>query len=236
MKIAIVDDRITEQKKLGGYITSWALDKDLPVELFTYGSGESFLSVIESISFDIVFMDIIMDGKNGIETARRLREISLSVLLIFITSSPEYMAQAFPCHAFDYVMKPFSAERIINVLDDAVRALGKHVEVIEIGSDKFILSDILYVYSDSNYCEIYTKTAQSKVRISFTELTNRLERYRPFFVVGRGVIVNFENTSHISGFDCVMTNGEKIPVSRRKLQETERAFYDWQFGKMLSKE
>ena len=122
------------------------------------------------------------------------------------------------------MIKPYTADRISKVLDDAARALGKHIEVIEIGADKFVLSDILYVFSDSN------------VRISFTELSQKLEQHPSFMIVGRGIIVNFENTSHISGNDCVMSNGEKIPVSRRKLQETERAFYDWQFKKMLSKE
>ncbi len=200
MKIAIVDDKLTEQNKLSSYITSWASENNLPAEICTYQSGESFSRAIQSTSFDIVFMDIIMEGKNGI------------------------------------VIKPYTADRISKVLDDAARALGKHIEVIEIGADKFVLSDILYVFSDSNYCEIFTMDAQTKVRISFTELSQKLEQHPSFMIVGRGIIVNFENTSHISGNDCVMSNGEKIPVSRRKLQETERAFYDWQFKKMLSKE
>ena len=95
MKIAIVDDKLTEQNKLSSYITSWASENNLPAEICTYQSGESFSRAIQSTSFDIVFMDIIMEGKNGIETARSLREANLSTLLIFITSSREFMAQAF---------------------------------------------------------------------------------------------------------------------------------------------
>ena len=128
MKIAIVDDKLTEQNKLSSYITSWASENNLPAEISTYQSGESFARTIQNTSFDIVFMDIIMDGKNGIETARVLREYSLSTLLIFITSSREFMAQAFPCHAFDYVIKPYTFERISQVLGDAARALGKHID------------------------------------------------------------------------------------------------------------
>ena len=188
MKIAIVDDKLTEQNKLSSYITSWASENNLPAEICTYQSGESFSRAIQSTSFDIVFMDIIMEGKNGIETARSLREANLSTLLIFITSSREFMAQAFPCHAFDYVIKPYTADRISKVLDDAARALGKHIEVIEIGADKFVLSDILYVFSDSNYCEIFTMNAQTKVRISFTELSRKLEQHPSFMIVGESVL------------------------------------------------
>ena len=84
------------------------------------------------------------------------------------------------------------------------------------------------------YCEVHTRTAQKKVRISFTELSRILAAYPPFAVIGRGVVVNFDYTSHISGCDCVMSNGDKVPVSRRKIKETEQAFLDRQFSRMLA--
>ena len=74
------------------------------------------------------------------------------------------------------------------------------------------------------------------MRISFNDLSQKLTSYPSFVVAGREIIVNFENVSHISGQDCVITNGDRVPVSRRKIKETEQAFYDWQFKKMLLKE
>lgn len=49
-------------------------------------------------------------------------------------------------------------------------------------------------------------------------------------------MVNFDNTSHISSFDCVMYNGDRVPVSRRKIKETEQAFMNRQFSRMLADE
>ena len=235
MKIAIVDDHRSEQDKLYQSIERWAKQKNGDVSVRTFDSGELFSRHLGSERYDVVFMDIMMDGKTGIEAARCLRENDLDTLLVFITSSPEFMAQAFPCHAFDYVMKPYTQERVDQVLGDAKRALGKKGEVIEIAGEKFLLTDILYIYSDSNYCEIHTKSGKRKLRISFTELSERLALYPSFMVVGRGAAINFDNTSHISDLDCVMTSGDRVPVSRRKIKETEQAFYDWQFQKMLSK-
>ena len=236
MNIAIVDDNKTEQEQLGSFISRWAQKTGTSVRKTVCDNGEQFGQAMAVQQFDIVFMDIIMDGQNGIETARGLRKVSIDTLLVFITSSPEFMAQAFPCHAFDYVMKPYTQERIDQVLNDAKRALGKKDEVIEIAGCKFLLSDILYIYSDSNYCEIYTNHGKRKLRISFTELSEKLTLYPSFMVVGRGAAINFDNTSHITDLDCVMTNDDRVPVSRRKIKETEQAFYDWQFKKMLSKE
>ena len=107
MKIAVVDDNKKEQESLSAAIKRNIESSDTVIELFD--SGEEFSCVVKDKTYDAVFMDIIMEGQNGIEAARSLREITLDTLLIFVTSSPEYMAQAFPCHAFDYIIKPEQA-------------------------------------------------------------------------------------------------------------------------------
>ena len=232
MRIAIVDDSKTEQERLSVLISAWAHDGAVITEVFD--SGEAFAEALHKKRYELVFMDIIMNGKNGIETARLLRESSMETLLIFITSSPEFMAQAFPCHAFDYVMKPYTPQRVFEVLSEARRALGKHGEVLEIAGDRFLLSDILYIYSDSNYCEIHTKHGVGRERVSFSALSEQLVRHPSFAVVSRGAAVNFDNTSHISDLDCVMLGGDRVPVSRRRIKEVEQAFLDRQFRKLLS--
>ncbi len=234
MKIAIVDDSKTEQERLAAFLEAWARENSITLSADTYGSGESFTAALQTHKYDVIFMDIMMDGQNGIETAKQLRKISLETLLVFITSSPEFMAQAFPCHAFDYVMKPYTQDRIMQVLDEAKRALGKPGDVIEIAGERFLPTDILYVYSDSNYCEFYTKHGRSRLRLSFIELARNLEAYPAFKVVSRGAAVNFDNTSHIDGLDCIMINGDRVPVSRRRIKEVEQAFLDRQFSKLLS--
>ena len=98
---------------------------------------------------------------------------------------------------------------------------------------KIIVSDILYVYSDSNYCIIHTKSGEQRVRISFTQLAKKLMSYPSFMEVGRGTAVNFDNTSHLSDTDCVMINGDCVPVSRRRIKAVEKAFLGRQFNKLL---
>lgn len=234
MKIAIVDDNRQEIEILKKYIQGWSDQNGMQTSVILFESGEAFTAEDDKNRFDIVFMDIIMDGQNGIETARALRRSSIDTLLVFITSSSEFMAQAFPCHAFDYIVKPYTKERIIQVLDEARAALRKRGDVIDISGNKFLFDEILYIYSDLNYCDIYTKSSLRKVRISFNELSQVLLSYPSFFIAGRGVIVNFENISHISEQECVTVSGDRVPVSRRRIRETKQAFYDWQFKKMLS--
>ena len=234
MKAAIVDDNPAEQKKLGDLIIEWSQKNNLFIEPAYFDSGESFSAAIQNKDFDIVFMDIIMDGSNGIETAKQLRERNIDTLLVFITASPEFMAQAFPCHAFDYVVKPYTRERIAQVLDEAKRALGRIGDVTELAGEKFLLSDILYVYADSNYCEIHGMHGNRRVRLSFAELSDKLTQYPSFMIISRGVAVNFDNAVLIDGLECVICNGDHIPVSRRKAKEVEQFFMDRQFSKLLA--
>ena len=237
MKIAIVDDKINEQERLSGIIEEWSRERSVHTETDLFSSGEEFCRVIGDKFYTLLFMDIIMDGKNGIESAKKLRESRTDTLLVFVTSSTEFMADAFPCHAFDYVIKPYDRKRIYVVLDEALRAVGKAGEYIEINSEKMtrkmIVSDILYVYSDSNYCIIHTKSGEQRVRISFTQLAKKLMSYPSFMEVGRGTAVNFDNTSHLSDTDCVMINGDCVPVSRRRIKAVEKAFLGRQFNKLL---
>ena len=234
MKIAVVDDNKKEQESLSAAIKRNIESSDTVIELFD--SGEEFSCVVKDKTYDAVFMDIIMEGQNGIEAARSLREITLDTLLIFVTSSPEYMAQAFPCHAFDYIIKPYTEQRMKEVLDDVKRAVDRNRRTVEIGKERFLLNDILYVYSDSNYCEIHTKHGTRRIRIPFSpfsELSEQLLHYSCFWVINRGTAINFDNTSHISRLDCVMINGDRLSASRRKIKEIEKAFLSRQFNKLL---
>ena len=62
--------------------------------------------------YQVVFLDICMEGTNGIETAQRLRAADPDLLIVFVTSSPEYVWDAFPVHPFDYLLKPYKEESL----------------------------------------------------------------------------------------------------------------------------
>ena len=132
MKIAIVDDIKEYRESSGKAAFMWAKDRKQAVTIKGYKSGESFLSALQTESFDIVFMDIYMEGLTGIEAAAKLREISMDTLLIFMTTSIDHMAEAFPCHAFDYIMKPVDEARLYKTLDEALKVLPENQPYITV--------------------------------------------------------------------------------------------------------
>src|SRR5690554_523612 len=105
ISIAICDN---EQIFLNQYhkklkIVAKKLNIDLDIHQFS--SGESLLFHLEDYPnhFQIIYLDIVMDGLNGIETALKLRKLNSAVKIIFLTSSKDYVYSAFDANASNYL-------------------------------------------------------------------------------------------------------------------------------------
>lgn len=233
MKVAVVDDIKEYRETAGRAVFEWAKDRHEVVSIKGYKSGESFLRALDAESFDIVLMDIYMEGLTGIEAAAKLRETSLDTILIFMTTSVEHMAAAFPCRAFDYILKPVDTERLYKALDEAVKVLPENQPYITITVDKqeinILVSDIMYVLSDLNYCLVYTKKKEYRTRSQFSKFAESLEEFPQFYVINRGVAVNLDNVIDIKDLDCELTDNTILPVSKKKRQSAEQALIDRRF-------
>lgn len=118
LRIAIVDDLPQDAERL-----QQALTAEGQTNIIRYESGDALLSAISPEQLDALFLDICMEGTNGIDTARKLREQAPTLPIVFVTSSKEYVWQSFPVHPFDYLLKPFEQARIRQLLDDLLRIL-----------------------------------------------------------------------------------------------------------------
>lgn len=89
--------------------------------------GKSAASLADSLRPDVIFMDVEMPGLSGLECAKRVFDSDPKTVIIFATAYEEYMPDAFKLYAFDYLVKPFSPERIAQTLDRIV-LLNSHEE------------------------------------------------------------------------------------------------------------
>lgn len=119
LPIAIVEDQTPDAQRL-----EELLQQQLPeAECTWFACGDDFLcAAAEPGLYAVVFLDICMAGTNGIETARRLRQADPEVLIVFVTSSPEYVWDAFPVHPFDYLLKPYQKEKFEHLAAELRRA------------------------------------------------------------------------------------------------------------------
>lgn len=123
IKIAICDDEKSIQQMLGRKIKSFCTDQGISCQIFYYSSGEELLESETANIPELLFLDIQMSGKNGMETARKLRRLGWKTTLIFVTAMPEYVYEAFDVEAFHYLVKPFEDKKLREILERALQQL-----------------------------------------------------------------------------------------------------------------
>ena len=220
MNIAIVDDDPTIRISLRHFLHKWHSENGLPLDMIEYDGGDEFLSDYKNHEFDIVFMDIFMDRKNGIDTAMEMRRTDKNIVLVFLTSSTDHMPDAFSVHAFGYLIKPLFPDKLYQVMNDIRSILSPEEEpYLTVTTGKLELSinysEILYINSDSNYCIIHCPEP-TKCRGPFSTLCEPLAEHDDFCMINRGIIVNM---AHVKSCDstCVMLdNGDNLPVNTKK--------------------
>ena len=125
MKIAICDDEASCRAQIYDLLCDYVedrKDKEIQVELFT--SPEALLRTVQEGSiFDIVILDIVMPGMNGIQLGQALRNESIDQKIVYLTSSEEYALDSFRVRAFDYLLKPVEKKTLFPVLDEAISSI-----------------------------------------------------------------------------------------------------------------
>ena len=125
IKIAVCDDEKALQELLQSKIEEYCKKRGTKCQISCFDSGESFLSLPAEQMPDILFLDIQMPGKTGMEIARQLRRRGSDIIIIFVTALPEYVYEAFDVGAFHYLVKPFDDIKLQEILEKALKQYGR---------------------------------------------------------------------------------------------------------------
>lgn len=237
MKIALVDDEQECLDEMGWLCNSFGEDTRYPVETVSFDSGKAFLEAFSNNCFDLVFMDIYMEGINGVTAALEIRRQNNNCLLVFLTSSMDFMPDAFSCHAFEYITKPFSKKRIFDVLSDAVKVLPQEQKYIELAADRKIirifLEEIASAVTDAHYLNITLADGKKlRCRITMPEFIKKMGGDSRFIPINKGIIINAEYILEFEKGCCIMENGTKFPVRVRDNAKVEQMARDYHFEKI----
>lgn len=235
MRVAIVDDDKREQKKLEEKLEIVSDILHVRILHQKFSSGEEFLVAVKKGEiFDVVLMDIYMrEGLSGIETAALMRQNTMDNILIFVTSSDEHMAEAFPYHPFDYITKPIADGEILRVMRDVAKVLSEIESYLALDAGKytiyFLHSEILYITADANYCVVHAKEETCRVRITFQRFEEMLAEDTRFCTINRGILVNLDEITSMQNGICRISNGETFPINARRKSEIQDVFTKYRF-------
>lgn len=241
MKIALVDDEQKYLDEMAKLVRDFCAKCRCQMETIPFLNGEAFLEAFEDGGFSAVFMDIYMEGMDGIAAALKMRGMDNRCVLVFLTSSTDFMPDAFSCHAFEYITKPFSPQRIFQVLTDIMEVLPPLQKYIEVISDRktvrIFLFEIVSVITDAHYLDIALtggETLHCRMTMpEFVELTDGDSRFLP---VNKGIAVNAEYIFEFADNCCVMENGTRFPIRVRNRLQIEQAARDYHFAKIRERQ
>lgn len=170
-------------------------------------NGEEAISIFNEHRPNVVFFDIQMPGFSGIDCAKAIADIDPKTIIIFATAHPEYMSDAFSLYAFDYLIKPFKIERVMQTLDrikklnkpnyeNGIDKIIKH----EKGLDKLMIKnkegisfidtkEIVLIQREENSTVIYTKSDSCTSSISLSDIEEKLDSSQ-FFRSHKSYIIN----------------------------------------------
>lgn len=222
MNIAVVDDEKVIREQIGSLIAKQMPDCYLEV----YATGEELLAAERQ--FDIVFLDIQMDGMNGIEIARTLREKQEEIVLVFVTGNREYVFDALDLYAFHYLLKPVTEGKFREVLEKAAGEVEKKREKRGLFIKKRNLTldqtDILYIENRKRKVEIHTAKSRDIIEIYATmgELESQLGE--DFYRCHRAYLVNMAHITKYDNDSITITNGDIIYLAKKKYGDFVKAY------------
>lgn len=112
LKVLVVDDdanmRIILKKTLQGIYGVEVIGEA--------ANGVEAINLAVSFEPDVIFMDVDMPKKDGVEASKEIVDILPDIFLVYATGHPEYMMEAFEVYAFDYLLKPYKKERLVQTI------------------------------------------------------------------------------------------------------------------------
>ena len=231
MKIALVDDRQEELDRLKGILNK-KLNKDADIR--TYPSGEAFLADWSPHSYDLVVLDIYMGEMTGLTVARAVREKDRDVRLVFCTTSNEFASESYDVGAHFYLHKPYSEERVETMLSRLnMEDYELYRAVCLPDGQKVMLRNVLYTEYSNHAVTLYCKKGGNiRCYMTQTQLENLLCGNPYFTVCSKGIIVNLHEVESIQADTFRLTDGSKVPISRRRAAQVKDAFAAFRFEKM----
>ncbi len=227
MRIAICDDEDKIRKVLEDKIRKYYFNVDMEIYLQFYESGEKLLeSNLNEI--DILFLDVDMPGKNGMETAKEIRKANKEMLIIFLTAYSEFVFESFKVNAFRYLMKPLKDSELSETLEAIQQDLAGTGEYFSFQFQNKTYSvrynEIIYIEGMEN--KIWIHCTNGKVyrwRGKMKKVSEELQD-KGFFYIHQSYIINMHKIQNYDWQCVMMEDGAQIPISRYRLNHFKKEY------------
>lgn len=235
-QIAICEDESEDKEHLIGNLEDILDSYGIAYRITCFDSGESLLD--SDMEFQLIFMDIAMGGKNGIETGRQIYNRNRASKIIYQTNFKNFCEEAVnTVHAFAFLTKPLSKEILDEQIKEFLTQFSPEEHLLEFHKVSFTQSGILrqkpilripsesiYYFEALKYkkkIKIITKDQAYEYSGTIKNLENHLSSLG-FEISCRGILVNLQNIARIKNYKIYFKNGDYVALSQKRSVEFKK--------------
>lgn len=220
LSIAVCDDDLLDCANMAKRIKDILAEEGTDAVVRQFQRGSDLLAAPES--FDIIFLDIMMQGLDGMKAAKLLRERAFDRILIFLSASREYVFEAYDVEAFQYLVKPVGQRKLREVLKRAAGKLREQTsDCIIIRQErtrkKLFLQEICYFEIRGRVITVHGTEGIFDYYGQIGTLERELQG-KGFFRCHKSFLVNLRYVDNYNRQEIVLDTGERIAVAKRRYE------------------
>lgn len=237
--LGICDDLKDDRNIVEKLINDYCGRKDYNFHVITFENGEALVNyyIDGKAPFDIVFLDIYMNGENGIKTAERIRNYDSTCKIIFTTSSAVHALESFKVFPFHYLTKPLTKAMFDPVFEKAISTIDKEKHnrlTLKIGSQlqTIYYKDLLFIESNARLLNIHTV---QKEMISFYSKLDVVEKQlndTRFLRCHKSFLVNMDYILSVEDYWFKLIDDTQISISQRDASSIKKRFFAYVVDKV----
>lgn len=235
MRIAVVEDDPSALRQLSEHIARFAAESGTDIQTAAFSNGMELVSSYRP-EWDVILLDVEMPVMDGMSAARKLREVDGDVFILFITAFAQYAVDSYSVSALDYVLKPVNYYVLSLKLNRIQRLLEQRTDRSIVirnsdGMQRLPLRDIYYI-EVINHTLTYHTTQGIRSATGATTIKSLEENLGEsgFARCSQGHLVNLRCADAVEKDALLLTNGERIPISRNRRKSFLQAFLSYWGG------
>lgn len=238
LRIGFCDDDLSVLKELQILVDRYRVERNREIAYAAFQSSLELLAELEKGQrYDILFLDVLMPGQNGMAAAKEIRELDRAVKIIFLTSSPEYAVESYTVGAYFYQLKPIWPESFYRLMDSVIAECKKAEQrslimrcksgITRIELEKLICCEIL-----GRTLQFYMEDGQVLESMGkLDELQGQLSVYANFLRPHRSYLINMDYIRTLSSKNILMQNQKEIPIPHGKYSEIKNQYLEYVFDR-----
>jgi len=227
MKIAYIDDEISQRNTNIPVFMEVFTKFQIPIHRFDFfSSSEEFLQNYHEDDYDLIVLDIIMSQMNGVELAKKIREVNQEVRIVFCSTSNEYANESYEVGACYYIQKPLNKEDV----EKMIRKIDvQHYEMRRVftlpDGQRILLRNVIATEYTNHIVLIHMKKGPTvRTRMAQNVLIDLLRPYSYFIQVNSGNMINLYEVDNYDEYKFVMSDKSCYPIARRRKNEIQETY------------